>query len=450
MQAMKHASTVSATTKQEAETHVTEQGKSPLDWTWVEASIWTQPMLAALGNGVKGGKWFSLIDKVMAPKTLAAAWQRVKANAGTYGIDKMSVERFEAQEQKYLNELSQALRTGNYQPQAIRRVNIPKLGGGERPLGIPTVKDRVVQTALKLVIEPIFENEFHGSSYGFRPQRGCKDALRAVQQQLKAGRVWVVDADLKSYFDTISHEKLMEKLTRTIADGCVLQLIEAFLRQDIVTSLERWTPTTGTPQGAVISPLLANLYLHDLDIEMAQEGNVMVRYADDFVILCETEEQAQAALARIRAWVEAHELTLHPDKTHVGNCEKQGEGFDFLGYRFEAGERSIRRKSQQAFRDKVKALTKRSCGQSMPYLIDRLNLMLKGWFAYFKHAQARIFSTFDAFIRRRLRAILCRQNRLRYCFNRSKTNHQRWPNAYFAQSGLFTMSKARLSASQPR
>ena len=407
-------------------------------------------MLAALDNGVKGGKWYSLMDKVYAPRTLQAAWAKVQANAGASGVDRMSVESFAAQAERYLAELSQTLREGTYQPQAVRRVHIPKAGGGQRPLGIPTVKDRVVQAALKSVLEPIFEREFCDSSYGFRPQRGCKDALREVQRQLDAGRVWVVDADLKSYFDTLSHERLLAKLKRRVADGKVLELIERYLTQEIVTELKSWTAPAGTPQGAVLSPLLANVYLHDLDEAMAQANYTMVRYADDFVVLCESQAEAQTALERIREWVDGHELTLHPDKTHVGNSREPGQGFDFLGFRFEAGQRQIRRKSQRAFRDKVKALTRRSCGQSMKYLTARLNRMLRGWFEYFKHAQMAIFGTLDSFIRRRLRSILCKQHKLGYYYNSSKTIHQRWPNAYFAKLGLFGLYKARVKASQPR
>ena len=449
MEPQKRASIVSATTKQGAEIQIKNRGNSPEDWSWVEGCVWTQAMLAALGNGVKGGKWFSLMDKITAPKTLAAAWQCVQANAGTCGVDQMSVETFAANAERYLAELSQAIRTDSYEPQAIRRVSIPKAGGGERPLGIPSVKDRIAQTALKFVIEPVFEQEFLDSSYGFRPQRGCKDALREVQEQLNAGRVWVVDADLKSYFDTISHEMLMAKLKRRIADGKVLQLIDRYLQQDIIAQTERWTPTMGTPQGAVISPLLANVYLHDLDVEMANAGYIMVRYADDFVVMCECEEQARAALMRISEWVQAHQLTLHPDKTHVGNCLKRGQGFEFLGYRFEAGYRTIRHKSIQAFKDKVKKLTRRNCGQSLRYLADRLNPMLKGWFGYFKHAKGGIFAKLDGFVRRRLRSILCKQNKLGYYHN-SHAVTLRWPKVYFANLGLFTLYEARARASRPR
>jgi RNA-directed DNA polymerase len=243
----------------------------------VEPLIWTENMLAALDNGVKGGKWFSLIDKVYSETTLWLAWEQVQANKGSAGIDQISIERFEANAGYYLQELHEALKEETYNPQAVKRVYIPKAGGKRRPLGIPVVKDRIVQTAIKLVIEPIFENEFLERSYGFRPMRGCKDGLRQVDYLLKAGYVWVLDADLKSYFDTIPHNELMGHLESKISDGKLLSLIERYLKQDIVDGLERWTPETGTPQGAVLSPLLANIYLHPLDQMLHQEGYQSVR-----------------------------------------------------------------------------------------------------------------------------------------------------------------------------
>src|SRR6266498_2848451 len=225
------------------------------DWSWVEASVWTERMLAALENGVKGGQWFSLIDKVYRAETLEAAWKKVKRNAGAAGVDGQSVERFAARAEMHLEELSTALKKGTYRPQPVRRVEIAKGGGRFRPLGIPVVKDRIVQTALKCVLEPIFEREFLKMSYGFRPGLGCKDALREVQRLLKEGYTFVVDADLRSYFDTIPHARLMECIKERVSDGRVLELIEAYLHQDIVKDMEKWRPSGGTPQGAVISPL---------------------------------------------------------------------------------------------------------------------------------------------------------------------------------------------------
>jgi RNA-directed DNA polymerase len=250
-------------------------------WWWAEASIWTERMVSALGNGVKGGKWFSLVDKVIALKTLEAAWRKVERNKGSSGIDGQSIERFAAGAERYLTELHQALKDGGYRPAPIKRVDIPKGGGQTRPLGIPTVKDRIVQTALKMAIEPIFETTFRDGSYGFRPGRSCKDALREVDRLVKEGYAYVVDADLRSYFDSIPRDGLLARVAEKISDGRVLELIEGYLHQDVMKGMERWTPTTGTPQGAVISPLLANIYLHPLDLLMEQSGYRMVRYADD-------------------------------------------------------------------------------------------------------------------------------------------------------------------------
>jgi len=419
------------------------------DWSWVEASVWSERMLAALENGVQGGKWFSLIDKVYRAETLRAAWQRVKANGGAAGVDRQSVERFAARGEMYLEELSTALKKGTYRPQPVRRVEIPKGGGKFRPLGIPVVKDRIVQTALKFVLEPIFEREFLQMSYGFRPGLGCKDALREVEGLLKDGYTFVVDADLKSYFDTIPYAQLLERVEERVSDGRVLELIEAFLKQDIVREMERWTPTGGTPQGAVISPLLANLYLHPLDCQMQQQGYRMVRYADDFVVLCKSGEKAQAALEEVRSWVEQNGLSLNVDKTHVGDCRQEGQGFEFLGYRFEGGRRWVRKKSLKAFQDRIRMRTKRTRGESLAKIIAQLNPTLRGWFNYFKHAHPVTFRWMDAFVRRRLRAILRKQEK-RPGMGICRDDHQRWPNTFFAAQGLFTMHAAWKLASQSR
>jgi len=437
------ASTVSATTKQDAGVP-----GSCVQRKFAPAPIWTEAMLAALQRGVKGGKWFSLIDKVYRLETLELGWAHVEKNAGAAGVDRMSVERFAQGRQHYLAELAQALRDGSYCPLPVRRVYIPK-GKKQRPLGIPAVKDRVVQAALKLVIEPIFEHEFEPRSYGFRQGLGCKDALREVDRHLKAGYFWVVDADLQSYFDTIPHDPLLTKVGNRIGDGRVMALIRGFLKQDIMDNLKRWTPISGSPQGAVISPLLANVYLHELDVEMREAGSVMVRYADDAVVLCRSREAAQAALARLRAWVSANDLTLHPDKTHVGDCRVAGEGFEFLGYRFEAGRRQVRMKSLMALRDAVRARTPRNRGGSIESVIASLNPVLKGWYAYFKQAHRYTFSSIDGFIRRRLRSML-RKQKHRPGQGRCLNDHTKWPNAFFADLGLFTMSEAHQMARQSR
>jgi RNA-directed DNA polymerase len=415
----------------------------------VEATVWSERMLAALENGVKGGKWFSLIDKVYRSQTLKVAWDKVRGNAGAAGVDGQSVKRFEVRAEAYLEELERALRTGEYRPEPIKRVEIPKEGGKLRPLGIPAVKDRIVQTALKLVIEPIFEQEFEESSYGFRPRRRAKEALREVDALIKEGYTHVVDADLESFFDTIAHQVLRGRVEERISDGAVHKLIELFLSQDIIEELKRWTPVGGTPQGAVISPLLANIYLHPLDRHMREKGYRMVRYADDFVVLCQTAEEAQAALNEVSAWVEQNGLKLNADKTQVGDCRQAGQGFEFLGYRFEVGRRWVRRKSLLALRERIRQKTRRTRGDSLACIIADLNPTLRGWFDYFKHAQPLVHQLTDSFVRRRLRAILRKQDK-RPGMGKCRNDHLRWPNTFFATQGLFTLTAARVLASQSR
>lgn len=427
---------------------IAKQGAEARDWSWVEASVWTDRMLSALENGVKGGVWYSVMDKVYAPATLAAAWAKVRANGGAAGVDRQSIERFATHADEYLAELSRALRAGDYRPAAIRRVEIPKGDGGMRPLGIPTVKDRIAQTAVKFVLEPILDARFHPASFGFRPGRGAKDALRVVDRLVKSGHCFVVDADLKSYFDTIPHDRLIERLRARVSDGRILDLVQAWLNQEIVAECGRWTPAGGTPQGAVISPLLANLYLHPLDELMAAHDLAMVRYADDFVVLCDSMEKAQEALALIRAFANANGLTLHPDKTHIGDCRIKGQGFEFLGYRFEAGHRFVRKKSLLRLRDRIRAKTKRTSGQSLARTIAALNPTLKGWFGYFKHATSGLKDV-DAFVRRRLRAMLRKQAKRHGC-GTCRNDRIRWPNLFFASAGLFTLDTAWRQERQSR
>lgn len=438
------SASVPATAKQAHDT------RDPRQWGWVEPTVWSERMLAVLVNGVTGGKWSSLWDKVVDRRTLAASWRAVAPNQGAAGVDGQGVQRFAAQAERYLDELAADLQAGRYHPADVRRTYIPKAGGGQRPLGIPTVKDRIVQGAVKRVLEPMFEWEFLDVSYCFRPGRGAKDALRVVDQIIKAGHTWVVDGDLKSYFDTIPHARLLDQVAAHLSDGCVLALIQAYLEKGILEGLQRWTPTQGTPQGAVLSPLLANLYLHGLDARMSEQGYAIVRYADDFVILCATEAEAHHALAQVQAWTTAQGLTLHPDKTHLGDCRQIGQGFDFLGYRFEGGRRVVRRKSFKAFRAKVRAMTGRSRADSLDRIIAGLNPMIKGWFNYFKHAHCGVFVIMDGFVRRRLRAILRRHHHLKGRMGHAREDHRRWPNAFFAARGLFTMTEAHALARQSR
>lgn len=399
-------------------------------------------MVDALERGVKGGKWHSLIDKVYAERTLSAAWRKVERNGGSGGVDGERIRDFKQEAGKRLTNLSEQLQNDRYEPMPIRRVYIPKPGSHElRPLGIPTIRDRVVQTALRSVIEPIFERDFSDNSYGFRPGRSAKDALKHVDKRLAEGRTWVVDVDITRYFDTIQHRTLMREIEKKIADGRVLELIEQYLKQEVLEAVPSYVTGEGegTPQGAVISPLLANIYLHPIDTVMEGEGYEMVRYADDCVVLCKTREEAERAMNQLRELMEARGLMLHAEKTKLVDATAPG-GFDFLGYHFELGKRSPRKKSMQKLKDKIRERTRRANGHATSKIIEMINSVLRGWFEYFKHCRHRVFTTLDAWIRRRLRSILRARHGRRGIARGA--DYQRWPNAYFRQMGLFTMSEA--------
>lgn len=402
-------------------------------------------MLTTLEQGVEGGKWFRLFDKIFSERNLLAAFQQVASKDGAAGVDHVSVAQFERGLPETLWEISDQLKHGTYTPQSIRRVHIPKPGTNEtRPLGIPTVRDRMVQAAVVNAIEPIFERDFAEHSYGFRPGRGCKDALRRVDGLLKDGFVYVVDVDLKGYFDAIPHDRLMMRLKEKIADGSVLSLIESFLKANILDGLEEWTPTTGAPQGAVLSPLLSNVYLDPLDHEMARAGFAMTRYADDFVILCRSADEASRALELVRAWVSENGLTLHPTKTKV--VDARTEGFDFLGYHFRGGIRRPRDKSLAKFKETIRSETRRTRSDPLSHIIGSLNRTLRGWFAYFQHSVPWIFRWLDRWIRRRLRGVL--QRRAGRRGSGTGLVNIRWTNAFFAAQGLFSLETAHALARQ--
>jgi RNA-directed DNA polymerase len=391
---------------------------------------------ALLKGGVRGGKWHTLNDKVYNALNLFVASESVLGNEGAAGVDHQTVEQFKDRQLEELARLEEEPRSGKYQPRAVKRVWIPKPGSTEkRPLGIPCVRDRVVQTALLHVLEPIFDVTFAEHSYGFRHGRGCHHALERIEALLKEGYVHVVDADLKSYFDTIPKDRLMSRVRERVSDSRVLGLVEQFLEQGVMDGLSAWTPVTGTPQGAVISPLLANLYLNPLDHLLAEAGYAMVRYADDFVILCRSREDADQALAKVKAWVEENGLTLHPTKTKI--VDARTEGFDFLGYTFRGELRLPRKKSLAKLKDTIRAKTGRTNGHSMQWIVLHLNRTLHGWFGFFRHCHRNVFRDLDSWIRMRLRSILRKRAGRR---GRGRgADHQRWPNLYFADLGLYSL-----------
>lgn len=445
---MKTGGSVRAETKQAGET-LSEQGAelalppgSELhQWNWVERSVWNERMLITLKRGVKGGKWFSLIDKVYAKANLMSAWKKVSSKKGAAGVDRQSVAGFARRLDMNLGGLEQLLKADRFEPLPVRRCWIDKPGSKDkRPLGIPTVRDRVVQTALRHVLEPIFEHQFSDNSYGFRPGRGGHDALRVVDALLKEGYTWVVDADLKSYFDTIPHGKLLKLLKEKVSDGRVLSLVEKFLKQKVMEGLAQWTPEEGAPQGAVISPLLSNIYLDPLDRQMEEGAWRMVRYADDFVILCRSEGEAQAALAEVGQWVRQAGLTLHPEKTRIVDAREAG-GFDFLGYHFERGMKWPREKSMKKLKTSIKRRTRRANGHSLERVITKVNEVLRGWFGYFKSSHATTFRALDGWVRNRMRGIL--KKRRGGKGPPRGADYQRWPNALFERLGLYSTANAR-------
>ena len=427
-----------------------KQGRAvPPHWEWTEAAVWTERMLATLEGGIKGGKWYSLDDKVWKLENLQRAVEKVAAGKSPKKADGRKCRSYAEQSAQRLPPLQRRLQAGSYEPKPAQRVWIPKLGSKElRPLGVPPVENRVVEMALRNVLEPIFEHTFAADSYGFRPGRGAKDALRRVDALLKTGRGWVVDADLKGYFDSIPQDKLMAAVGAQVADGAVLELIQRFLKQGVLESGKGWSPTDkGTPQGGVLSPLLANIYLNPLDHVMARKGWEMIRYADDFIILCKSQEQAQQALQEVRQWVEPAGLILHPTKTRIVDASQAG-GFDFLGYHFERGMKWPREKSLAKFKEAIRQKTKRTRPGSMTQIIEESNRTLRGWINYFKHSIANIFPDLDGWVRGRLRTILRKRHKGK---GRARgQDHQKWPNAYFAELGLISLALTRAKAANAR
>ncbi len=406
---------------------------------WAHPLVWTERMLTTLlENKVRGGKWHALYDKVMSRQNLYFSAMKVVGKKGAAGVDRQTVENFSEQRWPELDRLQQELQDESYSPLAVRRVEIPKPGSDEkRALGIPTVRDRVVQTALVHVLEPIFDHTFHQRSFGFRRGRGCHDALRCVEQLLVDGYVYVVDADLKGYFDTIPKDRLLELIKQKVSDSAVLRLIKKYLEQEIMTELQTWTPESGVPQGAVLSPRLSNVYLNPLDHLMAEKGFQMVRYADDFVILCRSQFEAEAALEEVRTWVAEVGLTLHPEKTHIVNS--RDKSFDFLGYSFRGRFRFPRAKSHRKVVDRIRELTPRKSGESLQCTIDRLSRSMRGWFNFFRHCFWNTFDVYDNMIRKRLRRMLLKRHR---CNPERLPRTKRWPNAYFSERGLYSLREA--------
>jgi RNA-directed DNA polymerase len=381
-----------------------------------------------------------MLDRICSRDALHRAFRRVQKNKGGPGIDGETIHEFGLFVNDNLTTLAEELQSGQYQPQSVKRVLIPKPGSTEmRPLGIPTVRDRVVQAAVLQVIEPLFESRFSDTSYGFRLKRGAKDALRLVDTRLKDGCVHVVDADIEAFFDTIPHEPLLELVKIRVHDERVIRLIRTFLKAGVMgDEAPLYLPEEGTPQGGVISPLLANIYLDPLDQVMVEQGLEMVRYADDFVILCYSRNEAEAALDMVKEWIAAAGLTLHPTKTKIVDVSLPGDSFEFLGYHFEQDRRSPRKKSIEKLMESVSAKTTRHRRGRLDEIIQDINQVLKGWFEYFRHStEAQVFFNLDRWVAGRMRNMMrqrCRAGRAR-CYDL-------WPDTYFIGQGLFSLNDA--------
>ncbi len=379
----------------------------------------------------------SLIDKVWHLPNLRRAWTLVKANHGTWGVDRQSLEAFEAHLDAELQQLQVALKADAYVPLPGRRVYIPKPDGQRRGLAVPAVRDRVVQTALRLRLEPHFEARFAETSYGFRPGRSAHQAIGDVMASLHQGGEWIVEVDIERFFDTASHERLLAAVAEVVADGRILRLVHAFLQAGVMEEGRKRTLVAGTPQGACFSPLLSNAFLNTFDHQMLAHGHRAVRYCDDLVVVCRTREDAEAALEWVHQILEGQlGLRLHPEKTRVVHIT---ERFEFLGFRFWQDDRGLRlqprARAVQALRDKVHWITRRRQPRRVDQVVGLLNPVLRGWWRYFRIGDLRRLGwRLDRWVLRRLRAYMAKRWRT--------ANWRRYPDPFFYRRlGLHSLQR---------
>jgi len=413
-----------------------------------------QAKLFAAAKRSRKRRFHALRDRIWRGDVLLEAWKRVRANHGAAGIDGETIAAVEAEGvESFLESIQEKLESGKYRTSPVRREYIPKPDGRKRPLGIPTMRDRVVQQATKLVIEPIFEADFEDCSYGFRPQRSATQAKEAIRLTGGRGHHWVVDADIESFFDSIDHELLMERVAMRISDRRVLKWIRHWLKAGVMEEGRVRKSTTGTPQGGVISPLLANIYLSALDEAWEREhGHLgrLVRYADDFVVLCRTREAARLAMERIQGILEGLHLRLHPEKTRLVELGVGKEGFDFLGCHFRVMRSHFRGKSylfrwpssraMKALRAKIRGLTgrRRWAGlRDIREVIAQLNPLLRGWGNYFRTGNAsRHFRAIDRYVTARLTRLIGAQRG----WSHRPFAHRCWPHQRFVNDfGLYKL-----------
>lgn len=412
-------------------------------------------------------KWYSLIDKVYREKNLYEAFKAVKTNKGAPGIDGETIEDFEARLEENIEKLHHELKTNTYVPEKVKRVYIDKPDGGKRPLGIPTVRDRIIQQALLNIIQPIFETEFHPSSYGYRPKRSCQQAVAKAERFMnKYGLEYVVDMDLSKCFDTLDHEMIVKAVNKRISDGKILKLIKAFLKSGVMDDGVYYETEEGSPQGGVVSPLIANIYLDYFDKKMMAEKIRIVRYADDILIFARTKTEAGRVNALATKILEEElKLKVNKGKTHITNSSK---GVAFLGFKIYRNRVKIHPKRIARIKNKIRKLTPRNSGKNVEMMIQELNPVIRGWANYFKVADCgRVFREIGSWLRRRLRMKKMREwkswealhrqlRRIGYKGEFKKITMSKWrnslsplinmalPNKWFDSLKLFDMTKVKV------
>ncbi len=387
---------------------------------------------------VKKIKAHSLTGRI-TPQLMRQAFQAVKRNRGAAGIDKVSVQMFQKNLDANLDALMRDLKKGDFQPKPLRRAWIPKDAKGKklRPLGIPAVRDRVAQEVIRRLLEPIFEPLFHNCSFGFRPGRSCHQAIEQVLSLHKDGYRVTLDADISGFFDNIPHKLIVDAVAEEVADGNILRLVKKFLRAGVMENGVFKPTTIGTPQGGVVSPLLANIVLNRLDWRLEEAGYCFVRYADDFVVVCQSRRQAEQALNLVEQIMTDLELSLSPEKTKIASY---GKGYEFLGFRLSSRTRTMRPKSLEKFKTKVRELTRR-CHNLDANVVEKLNQVIRGTANYFATAfstPARLFRRLDQWIRMRIRCMKLKRKR--------KSDNQKVRLAFFQKLGLLNLCDFRKEA----